>query len=286
MSPGGEWLDAVSGALGDTPREARRVSSAADILAEVQADRLVDQNFTPLAQSLDWELGQLYLHERGNQAFIGDPEPVPWVINNDGNLLINAAEVFFTSLLAAERDGSLEPDIFVLELGIGVGLFARFFLDHLRVLCDRNGKDFYDRLTYVAGDRSPKMLRDAGRHGIFANHAGRYVLRVVDALCPERSLADDPIFGKKLPRPFRAVFLNYLLDCLPAAFLRAKDDEVFQLCVRTCVAWHSFPFLARPPALDKNLVERYHSFQPVSSTRSLLWSAPALWLRSCYSQQL
>jgi tetratricopeptide (TPR) repeat protein len=221
---------------GNSPHHLTDSTSPLGILAEVQADRLVVQDFKPLAESLEWELGQLYLRERGNQAFIGDAEPVPWIINNDGNLSINAAEVFFTSLLSAERDGTLEPDIFVLELGIGVGLFARFFLDHLRELCARHGKEFYDRLIYVAADRSPRMLRDAGRHGVFAKHAGRYVLRVADALCPEQTLAKDPVFGGSSPRPFRAVFLNYLLDCLPAAVLRVANGVVSQLCVRTCVA--------------------------------------------------
>ena len=32
------------------------------------------------------------------------------------------------------------------------------------------------------------------------------------------------------------MFLNYLLDCLPAAVLDLSDDKVEQLCVRTCVA--------------------------------------------------
>jgi len=32
------------------------------------------------------------------------------------------------------------------------------------------------------------------------------------------------------------VFLNYLLDCLPAAVLELEGDQVRQLCVRTCVA--------------------------------------------------
>jgi tetratricopeptide (TPR) repeat protein len=274
MSPGGDWLDAVGGALGDAQREPRRASSAADILAEVQADRLVVQDFTPLAESLDWELGQLYLHERGSQAFIGDPEPVPWLINNDGTLSVNAAEVFFASLLAAERDGSLEPDIFVLELGIGVGLFARFFLDHFRDLCTRHGKDFYDRLIYVAGDRSPKMLRDAGRQGIFANHAGRYVLRVIDALCPERGLANDPLFEGSLPRPFRAVFLNYLLDCLPAAFLRVGDEGVSQLCVRTCVARRTD--LREFVGTDISEIRRLAKSSDPSARQELLAAYPAL----------
>ena len=45
----------------------------------------------------------------------------------------------------------------MLELGIGVGLFARFFLDAFKEKCAQEGKDYYHRLTYVAGDRSETM---------------------------------------------------------------------------------------------------------------------------------
>ena len=41
--------------------------------------------------------------------------------------------------------------------------------------------------------------------------------------------------GRARP-PLRGVFLNYLLDCLPAAVLALDGDDVRQLCVRTCVA--------------------------------------------------
>jgi hypothetical protein len=125
---------------------------AEHILTNAQDSRPVVQDFVPLADSLEWELGQQYLRDRGNKAFISDASPVPFVVNNDGNLLRNAAEVFFTSLLEADKAGDLEPDIHVLELGIGVGLFARFFLDHFEQLCDKHKKDFYERLTYVAAD--------------------------------------------------------------------------------------------------------------------------------------
>src|SRR5262245_58565851 len=165
--------------------ESRGGSRASDlsplrILDDAQAGRLVLQDFRPLGESLEWELGQEYFRESGSLAFIGDPEPVPFVVHNDGSLSIKAAEVFFSSLVEAEKEGKLEEDIFVLELGIGVGLFARFFLDWFERLCDREDKDYYDRLCYVAADYSAKMLRDAGRHGIFQNHPGRYRLRMAD----------------------------------------------------------------------------------------------------------
>ena len=210
-------------------------SSPEAILAKSQSNRDVIQDFVPLAESLEWELGQQYLRERGNKAFISDVSPVPFVINNDGTLSRNAAEVFYASLVEAEKSAPLEDEIFVLELGIGVGLFARYFLDNFRDLCLKNKKDYYDRLCYIAADKSPRMLLDLLRHGVLANHPGRYRVRQVDAMEPEK-LLHDLMFRGKSRQPLRAVFLNYLLDCLPAAVLELDGDQVRQLCVRTCVA--------------------------------------------------
>ncbi len=267
-----------------------------EVLAKAQSGRTVIQDFCPLAESLEWQLGQDYLRDRGNKAFIGDASPVPYVVNNSGELSYHAAEVFYVSLTEAEHAGHWASDepLFVLELGIGVGLFARFFLDAFRDVCAKNGTDYYDRLTYIAADRSERMLSDLCRHGVLRHHAGRYVTRQVDAMAPE-SLARDVLFrgtkesqpapgsnghptvhapkpphpsplspagergedGSSPPAPgsnghpappatpceggekrgiLRAVFLNYLLDCLPAAVLELKDDKVNELHVRTVLA--------------------------------------------------
>lgn len=135
-SPSGAGKPALDGGGGPL--------SALKILDEAQAVRVVLQDYQPLAESLDWELGQSYFKERGSLAFIGDPELVPFLVNNDGNLSVKAAEVVFTSLVEAEKAGALEEDLFVLEIGIGVGLFARFFLDWFEHLCDQHSKDYYD----------------------------------------------------------------------------------------------------------------------------------------------
>jgi tetratricopeptide (TPR) repeat protein len=211
-------------------------SSAAAILAQAQSNRAVIQNFVALADSLEWNLGQEYLRQRGNKAFLSDATPVPFIINNDGTLSRNAAEVLFANLVDAEQQGPLEDELFVLELGIGVGLFARFFLDAFRDLCQERHKDYYDRLCYIAADRSERMLLDVCRHGVLADHPGRYRLRLVDAMHPGEWLSQDAMFRGRAGKPLRAVFLNYLLDCLPAAVLQFEGEEVKQLCVRTCVA--------------------------------------------------
>ena len=88
----------------------------------------------------------------------------------------------------------------------------------------------------AAADRSERMLRDVCRRGVLAGHPGRYRLRLADALDPGAHLPRDAAFLNHPGPPFRAVFLNYLLDCLPAAVLDFGAEPARQLCVRTCVA--------------------------------------------------
>jgi hypothetical protein len=194
------------------------------------------QEYLPLSESLEWRLGQRYLRGRGSSAFLSDARPVPYVVNNDGSLSKRSAELLFANIRAADESGALDGSILCLELGVGVGLFARYLLDAFRGLCQEEGKDYYDRLCYIAADRSERMLRDACRQGIFAAHPGRYLLRVADAGDLGRGLAAELGRMGCGPRALRAVFLNYLLDCLPAAVLDVAGDECRQLCVRTCLA--------------------------------------------------
>jgi len=51
----------------------------AQVLTQSQSSREVIQDFVPLAESLEWDLGQQYLRQRGNKAFISDSSPVPFV---------------------------------------------------------------------------------------------------------------------------------------------------------------------------------------------------------------
>ena len=92
---------------------------AEQILTNAQDNRPIIQDFVALADSVEWELGQQYLKDRGNKAFISDASPVPFVVNNDGNLSRNAAEVFFASLLEAEKAG---------DLRVCPGSYAAFFM--------------------------------------------------------------------------------------------------------------------------------------------------------------
>ena len=42
------------------------------VLVQCQSSREIIRDFVPLAVSLEWDLGQEYLRQRGNKAFISD----------------------------------------------------------------------------------------------------------------------------------------------------------------------------------------------------------------------
>ncbi|HVC96728.1 MAG TPA: hypothetical protein VND64_23825 [Pirellulales bacterium] len=275
--------------------------SAADLLATTRADRLVVEDFRPLAESIEWELGRLFYQERGGLAF-RTTEHVPFEINNDGTLSGHTAEVLFANLEAGEASLPSGTAIYALEIGPGTGLFARFLLDAFRELCHERQKDFYDRFCLVLVDSSKQMLDDIERAGVLGPHRDRCrlvladageiaralgevcavaapaVKRVVGAGAVDESLttsgtgqsrttsrntveslttsatveslgtsatagilASNPAttvesLTTSATGPLSAVFLNYVLDSLPATVLEFEGDNVRELRVRTCLA--------------------------------------------------
>ncbi len=200
--------------------------SADEILGSDRGQGLILQPYRPLCQSLDWELGQLFYLKNGNQGFVdGD---VPYLVNNDGLLAGRAATLFFKSLEERKRSAD-QADVRILELGAGSCVFARGFLKAFERICRQHDRDYSSRLRYVASDHSETMLKDANRHGILP--AGNTVLMArADAVRQNFTWLNGEI---EPPIQFDAIFLNYLLDCLPAAVLRSTGGQMEQLHVQT-----------------------------------------------------
>jgi tetratricopeptide (TPR) repeat protein len=187
---------------------------------------LIIESFRPLGCSLDWELGQLYYLQRGNSAFLNGE--VPYLVNNDGILAARAAEVLFNSLEERTNSGGSVSDAQALEFGAGSCLFARGFLLAFAKLSRERGRNYHERLTYVVADHSRPMLEDAQRCGVFPE-GSRVRLALANAVEQRFEWLD----GGKPVEQFDGVFLNYLLDCLPATILRRKKGALEQLLVQT-----------------------------------------------------
>jgi tetratricopeptide (TPR) repeat protein len=201
-------------------RPVHSASSPAEILNRLSTDDCLIEDFRPLSLNLEWRLSELHWIREGVTAFItGD---VPWHVNNNGRASADAAAVLFANSIEAPADGG---PLRVLELGAGSGLFARYFLDEFRDLCRRHGRDFYDRLTLLVTDRSPRTVAHWAACGLFADHGAHVETSLCDAASPTLDVSG----------PFRAVFANYVLDSLPTAVLRHADEGWRQLCVRASI---------------------------------------------------
>lgn len=197
-----------------------------ELLAGIGGQHLnlrVIEDFRPLHASLQWVLQRAYYERAGASAFIGGD--VPFAATSGGQLSQDAAAILFESL---ENVASVDGPIRCLELGPGSGLFAKLLLDDLRRRCLERKRDYYERTILVLADSSRVMLEQIAASDLLLEHKGHYELVHSDPARPGQAAAG--LDG------LRAVFLNYLLDNLPASFLRQTDDGVEQLCVRTRLA--------------------------------------------------
>jgi len=199
-------------------------ASVKDVLRAVQVPNTRLQAASPVHESLEWRLSALYWQRAGLSPFLSNS--VPYLINNSGRLSENAAWLLFENL--RERPparGAIE----LVELGAGSGLFAKLFLDAFRELCRAHGEDFYDRLTYVVSDHSPRSVERWGELGMFREHAEHVSAAQVDALDPTVALLAD---GRtRQLGPARALFCNYVLDVLPATVWRRNAATIEELVV-------------------------------------------------------
>lgn len=201
-------------------------ADASGVLAQVSLRSTVIEEFRPITDGIEWKLGQLYWNREGLSPFVRNE--VPHLVNNDGLASENAAVLLFTAC----REAPQLPDrIAVLELGGGLGLFARLFVERFARLCEQEGTDYYERLIFVATDGSRRTVERWRDAGLFAGHEAHVLLAICDGTQPTRIEALDGCAS--IPDIWCAVICNYVLDVLPAAVVRRGAGGYEQLCVRT-----------------------------------------------------
>jgi tetratricopeptide (TPR) repeat protein len=204
------------------------------------------EDFTRFVDSLEVRIGWAYWKKRGGQAFIN--REVPNDITNDGVRASRAAEVLFANCEEAEDSGRLGDTIPVVEMGVGLGLFARLLLQCFRILCEQSGRDFHRRLLYHATDFSRQNLADIQRLGTLAEFDPRVRLGILDALDPTTFTPLGSGTSEPLAGPLRAVFHNYLFDALPQSLVLRQQGAWYELRVQTRLGepWRLCEFTPRP----------------------------------------
>jgi tetratricopeptide (TPR) repeat protein len=203
--------------------------SPEESIRRVAVNHRIIQEFRPLVQSLEWQLSDLYWANDGAAPFIRSQ--VPFIINNSGRLSEDAAALLFANCL--EKPAGADP-IRVLELGAGTGLFARYFLNAFRIICQQENQDFYHRLEYFVSDRSRCTCGHWLEQGLFEDHREHVFAGVCAGNQPthfQKLSGETAEFGF-----LRAVFANYVLDVMPSAIVKAGPSGPEQLCIRTHLA--------------------------------------------------
>jgi tetratricopeptide (TPR) repeat protein len=197
--------------------------AAAGSIPRLEVPGVLLEDYRPLGECLEWRLAEAHWDAAGLLPFVENT--VPFLINNNGRLSADAAALLFAHCLESE---ALPARIAVLEVGAGSGLFARYFLDCFRELCEEHGTDFYARLTYVITDRSHRTIEQWCERGLFEAHGEHAIAIPFD---PSGGASLPPVPGR-----LRGVICNYVLDVLPSAVVRRGMNGPEELCVRTHLA--------------------------------------------------
>lgn len=197
-------------AVGDAPAAAAPGPAA-------PAEPYLLEGWTPTADALHLQLHSLAWQPRATDLFTS--QQVPYLQHQSGFIAGRTAEVLFAHCLEQEERGSLEPEIHVLELAMGLGLHAVQLLDRFERLCNQRGRDWYARLTLWATDAAVAMVEAARERGVFERHRERVRLGVADLTEPAsvRTLDGERVqLGGKL----RAIIHTYALQTLPSLALQ------------------------------------------------------------------
>jgi len=209
------------------------------------ADRSL-HDWALLSDTLDWRLGKLAYQARGTLTFTSNE--VPNIAHQGGLVPYRAAEVLLASCAEAESAGTLEDAIAVLELGMGLGLFAAQVLDRFRDRCAAMGTDWYDRLAWYATDATPTVLTHAHQSGILKRHGDRVRFAQASALDPAKLRSPSGV--ATLPR-FRAIFHSYVLCMLPMNLYRVTGDAAEVTVARTVVSEPEHLHRYTPQSMDQ-----------------------------------
>jgi tetratricopeptide (TPR) repeat protein len=198
--------------------------SLCEVLNAARRPSVIVQDWTPLRESLLWELGRRFYAAAGTRAFQERRCAVPFGITSDGGLADRAARVLFAKLVRNEESGIRGRRVTVLELGCGSGLFARQFLDSIRELSTLLNIGVYERFWYICSDASLGMLDGLRNSQVLAEHEGHYSLVRGSAVDAAALMTDGHPADGTDDGTCDAVIANYLMDSLPSDVLQVAED--------------------------------------------------------------
>lgn len=186
-------------------------------------DRVVLEDFKSFRSSIAWQFNGLYWHHLTDwesatgrsyeQALPGGKSDA-----NQADAVADSVADFWTLLKELESHNQLPAEIFVLEIGVGMGKRSGLWLDRFRTLDEERGTQYYPRLRFLLADYSLATL-ERSRCSVH-KHLDLCSFVVLDALNPMKTLAF-------LRHKILQIHLTNVYDNLPDEELVRRDDRLY-----------------------------------------------------------
>ena len=196
------------------------------------ADRVTLEEFCSFRSSIAWEFNRLYWHrladwERATGRSYEQALPGGKSDANHPAAIADGVADFWTLLKDLEKHNQLPPEIFVLEIGVGLGTRAALWLDRFRALDQQRGTNYYSHLKFLLGDYSLATLERS--RPAMRQHLDLCSFIVLDALNPMQTLSF-------LRHKILHIHLTNVYDNLPDEELARRDGKLYLVQVRAYVS--------------------------------------------------
>jgi hypothetical protein len=191
-------------------------------------DQLFLEEFRSFRNSIAWEFNNLYWQRladweqftgRGyEQALPGGKSDA-----NDPDAVADGVADFWTLLRDLEKRNQLPPEIFILEIGVGMGKRSGLWLDRFHALDQERGTNYYPRVRFLLGDYSLATL-ERSRQAV-QKHIDLCSFVVLDALNPMKNLAF-------LRHKILHIHATNVYDNLPNEEVARRDGRLYLVQVR------------------------------------------------------
>ena len=237
-----------------------------------EPERIHLEEFQSFRSSIAWDFNRLYWHrlkdwEQATGKSYEAALPGGKSEAHDPGAIADSVADFWTLLKDLEVQNQLPPELFILEIGVGMGTRAGLWLDRFRALDKQRGTNFYPRVRFLLGDYSQATL-DRSRPAV-REHLELCSFIVLNALDPIKTLSF-------LRHKILHIHLTNVYDNLPDEELVRRDGRIYWLQVRAYFQ-PQMPRESAPNAASRSLRAAENDQSPARnrprmSARSTRWA--------------
>jgi hypothetical protein len=199
--------------------------------AEGAQDRIYLEDFRSLRASIVWSFNQLYwrrLKDWEQATGKSYERALPGGVSDGHNpqAIAESTNEFWKLLKELDTRNQLPPEIFILEIGVGLATRAGMWLDRFCALDKEHGTQYYPRLRFLLGDYSLSTL-DRSRPAV-KKHIDLCSFIALDALDPTKTLSF-------LRHKVMHVHSSNVYDNLPDEEVVWRDNRLYWVHVRAYI---------------------------------------------------